>query len=117
MVMLSHVGVIMMFTQSSNTTFSHTLFLYSLTISDPPKFAPLPSSKAVGVEDESMVISLLASGNPTNIQYTWTKEGAPFEDHGMCLALCVCVYVYLFFPRCDSTADVEFLIQFLINKC
>ena len=48
----------------------------------PPKFTPLPSSTAVGIEDESMVISLLATGNPANIQYTWSKEGSPLEEHG-----------------------------------
>lgn len=49
---------------------------------DPPKFTPPPSSTAVGIEDEQMVISLVANGNPTSIQYTWTKEGSPLEEHG-----------------------------------
>ncbi|CRK97555.1 CLUMA_CG010940, isoform A [Clunio marinus] len=47
----------------------------------PPKFTPPPSSTAVGIEEESLVISLIATGNPSNIQYTWTKEGSPLEDH------------------------------------
>jgi hypothetical protein len=54
----------------------------SFTRAVPPKFTPPPSSTAVGIEEESLVIGLVASGNPTNIQYTWTKEGQPLEDHG-----------------------------------
>lgn len=45
-----------------------------------PKFAPLPSSKAVGIQGEPLAINLQASGNPTIIHYTWTKEGAIFDD-------------------------------------
>ncbi|XP_070491537.1 nephrin isoform X2 [Chironomus tepperi] len=47
----------------------------------PPKFTPPPSATVVGIEDESLIINLMANGNPMNIQYTWTKEGSPLEDH------------------------------------
>lgn len=44
---------------------------------DPPKFKPPPSSTAVGVESESLVVAMVANGNPAMIQYTWTKDGQP----------------------------------------
>lgn len=46
-------------------------------VTDPPKFKPPPSSTAVGVESESLVVTLVAEGNPAAIQYTWTKDGLP----------------------------------------
>lgn len=55
---------------------------FSLNILVSPKFTPPPSATVVGIEDESLIINLMANGNPTNIQYTWTKEGSPL-DHGM----------------------------------
>lgn len=47
---------------------------------DPPKFKPPPSSTAVGVEGESLVVPLVADGNPVSIQYTWTKDGLPITS-------------------------------------
>lgn len=51
-----------------------------LLLSDPPKFKPPPSSKAVGVEGENLIVPLVAEGNPISIQYTWTKDGLPITS-------------------------------------
>lgn len=59
--------------------------IYNLLSTVAPKFTPPPSSTVVGIEDESLIISLTANGNPTNIEYTWTKEGSPLKDYGMCV--------------------------------
>ncbi|XP_063704148.1 nephrin isoform X1 [Culicoides brevitarsis] len=51
-----------------------------LDIMYPPKFKPPPSSKAVGVEGENLIVPLVAEGNPISIQYTWTKDGLPLAS-------------------------------------
>lgn len=33
-----------------------------------------------GIETEPLIISLRAEGNPTNIAYTWTKDGLPITQ-------------------------------------
>lgn len=42
---------------------------------DRPKFVPPPSSTAVGVEGESLLVALQANANPMSITYTWSKDG------------------------------------------
>lgn len=64
------------------STKNNVNFFFSESYAVPPKFTPPPSNTAVGNEGESLEISLQASGNPTPLTYTWTKEGAIFEDHG-----------------------------------
>lgn len=51
--------------------------LFFISFIDPPKFKPPPSSTAVGVEGESLVVAMVADGNPNSIQYTWTKDSLP----------------------------------------
>lgn len=53
-----------------------------LSFSDPPKFAPPPSSTAVGVEGEPLTVAMMAAGNPMSIAYTWTKDGLPILPNG-----------------------------------
>lgn len=36
---------------------------------------PPPSSTAVGVEGESLLVALQANANPISITYTWSKDG------------------------------------------
>lgn len=36
----------------------------------------------VGIENEPLIISLKADGNPQNIAYTWTKDGLPIMQTG-----------------------------------
>lgn len=70
-------------------------FINFLFSSDPPKFKPPPSSTAVGVEGESLVVPLVADGNPVSIQYTWTKDGLPITaKNGEFLS-----YVYFLLKR------------------
>lgn len=40
-------------------------------------FLPPPSSTAVGVEGESLQVSLSAKANPITVLYSWTKDGLP----------------------------------------
>lgn len=44
---------------------------------DPPKFELTPSNTAVGHEGESLHLAMKADGNPTNIEYSWMKDGEP----------------------------------------
>lgn len=44
---------------------------------DPPQFLPPPSSTVVGVEGESLQVSMKANANPMTIIYTWTKDSQP----------------------------------------
>ncbi|XP_054737165.1 nephrin isoform X1 [Anastrepha obliqua] len=48
-----------------------------LNVLYPPLFLPPPSSTAVGVEGESLQVTLSATANPMSILYTWTKDGLP----------------------------------------
>lgn len=34
----------------------------------------------MGIENEPLIISLKADGNPPNIDYTWTKDGLPIAQ-------------------------------------
>lgn len=52
-------------------------------MTDPPKFLPLPSSKAVGTEGESLRVEAKANANPMSIAYTWTKDGLPISTNGI----------------------------------
>uniref|UniRef100_A0A1A9VXK2 Nephrin n=1 Tax=Glossina austeni TaxID=7395 RepID=A0A1A9VXK2_GLOAU len=45
-----------------------------------PKFVPPPSSTAVGVENESLMVALQANANPISIIYTWSKDGQSIAD-------------------------------------
>lgn len=46
------------------------------SIPDEPVFEHI-SELTIGIENEPLVISLEAEGNPPNIAYTWTKDGLP----------------------------------------
>lgn len=35
---------------------------------------------AVGIENESLMITVKADGNPTSLAYTWTKDGLPITQ-------------------------------------
>uniref|UniRef100_A0A1B0C3X8 Nephrin n=1 Tax=Glossina palpalis gambiensis TaxID=67801 RepID=A0A1B0C3X8_9MUSC len=52
------------------------IYLYT----DRPKFVPPPSSTAVGVENESLMVALQANANPISIIYTWSKDGQSIAD-------------------------------------
>nr|CAD7460983.1 unnamed protein product [Timema tahoe] len=41
-----------------------------------PIFEELPSETQIGVEGKPLVMSLKATGNPSSIVYTWTKDGS-----------------------------------------
>nr|CAD7419966.1 unnamed protein product [Timema poppensis] len=43
---------------------------------DKPIFEELPSETQIGVEGKPLVMSLKATGNPSSIVYTWTKDGS-----------------------------------------
>jgi len=43
---------------------------------------PPPSSTAVGVEGESLQVSLQTQANPTPVAYKWTKDGATIPQDG-----------------------------------
>ncbi|XP_046865422.1 nephrin isoform X1 [Drosophila willistoni] len=62
--------------QSANEALQRSVHeAISLDVLYRPKFVPPPSSTAVGVEGESLQVSLQANGNPAAIAYTWTKDG------------------------------------------
>lgn len=46
-----------------------------LLVSDKPIFSDVPTEQQTGIEGQPMVLSLQATGNPSNIVYTWTKDG------------------------------------------
>lgn len=43
----------------------------------------MPEETQIGVEGDSMVVTLSARGNPTNIAYTWSKEGIPLTKKSL----------------------------------
>ncbi|CAD7011506.1 unnamed protein product [Ceratitis capitata] len=64
--------------QSANEALQRSVHeAVSLNVLYPPVFVPPPSSTAVGVEGESLQVSLSATGNPMVIVYSWTKDGLP----------------------------------------
>lgn len=44
---------------------------------DKPVFDKMNEEEVTGIEDEPLIISLKADGNPSSITYTWTKDGLP----------------------------------------
>ncbi|XP_032571138.1 nephrin isoform X2 [Drosophila sechellia] len=54
----------------------------SLDVLYRPKFVPPPSSTAVGVEGESLQVSLQTRANPTPVTYKWTKDGTTTPQDG-----------------------------------
>ncbi|EDX06243.1 GD10605 [Drosophila simulans] len=54
----------------------------SLDVLYRPKFVPPPSSTAVGVEGESLQVSLQTRANPTPVTYKWTKDGTTIPQDG-----------------------------------
>ncbi|EDV59472.1 nephrin isoform X1 [Drosophila erecta] len=54
----------------------------SLDVLYRPKFVPPPSSTAVGVEGESLQVSLQTRANPTPVIYKWTKDGSTIPQDG-----------------------------------
>ncbi|PSN48808.1 hypothetical protein C0J52_25084, partial [Blattella germanica] len=40
-----------------------------------PIFSDVPTEEQTGIEGQSLVLALQAMGNPSNIAYTWTKDG------------------------------------------
>nr|XP_036227376.1 nephrin isoform X7 [Bactrocera oleae] len=64
--------------QSANEALQRSVHeAVSLNILYPPVFLPPPSSTAVGVEGESLQVSLSATANPVTVLYSWTKDGLP----------------------------------------
>ncbi|KAF7993108.1 hypothetical protein HCN44_005889 [Aphidius gifuensis] len=49
----------------------------SLNILYKPVFTSVDSSELVGMEGEPYVISVSAKGNPSNINYVWSRDGLP----------------------------------------
>lgn len=44
---------------------------------DKPVFDKTNEEEVTGIENEPLIISLKADGNPSSITYTWTKDGLP----------------------------------------
>ncbi|XP_049307143.1 nephrin isoform X1 [Bactrocera dorsalis] len=64
--------------QSANEALQRSVHeAVNLNILYPPVFLPPPSSTAVGVEGESLQVSLSATANPVTVLYSWTKDGLP----------------------------------------
>ncbi|KAM7342978.1 nephrin adhesion molecule sticks and stones isoform 2-T3 [Cochliomyia hominivorax] len=62
--------------QSANEALQRSVHeAISLDVLYRPKFVPPPSSTAVGVEGESLLVALQANANPMSITYTWSKDG------------------------------------------
>lgn len=56
--------------------FQYLYYLMSwLLVSDKPIFSDVPTEQQTGIEGHPMVLALQATGNPSNIVYTWTKDG------------------------------------------
>ncbi|XP_020815041.1 nephrin [Drosophila serrata] len=69
--------------QSANEALQRSVHeAVSLDVLYRPKFVPPPSSTAVGVEGESLQVSLQTRANPTNVVYKWTKDGTPIPQDG-----------------------------------
>lgn len=49
---------------------------------DKPVFDSSNEESIIGIENEPLIISLKADGNPQNIAYTWTKDGLPIMQVG-----------------------------------
>ncbi|XP_038217035.1 nephrin isoform X2 [Zerene cesonia] len=45
-----------------------------------PIFDETSQTTAVGVENEQLIVSVRADGNPSGIAYTWTKDGLPITQ-------------------------------------
>lgn len=56
--------------------------LFSFHEIDKPVFDENNEESVVGIENEPLIISLKADGNPQNIAYTWTKDGLPIMQSG-----------------------------------
>lgn len=48
--------------------------------SDKPIFDKNNEESVTGIENEPLIITLKADGNPSNIAYTWTKDGLPIAQ-------------------------------------
>ncbi|XP_037713469.1 nephrin isoform X1 [Drosophila subpulchrella] len=69
--------------QSANQALQRSVHeAVSLDVLYRPKFVPPPSSTAVGVEGESLQVSLQTQANPTPVAYKWTKDGATIPQDG-----------------------------------
>ncbi|KAH8304304.1 hypothetical protein KR059_006149 [Drosophila kikkawai] len=69
--------------QSANEALQRSVHeAVSLDVLYRPKFVPPPSSTAVGVEGESLAVSLQTRANPTNVEYKWIKDGTPIPQDG-----------------------------------
>ncbi|KAL9920456.1 nephrin adhesion molecule sticks and stones isoform 5-T5 [Glossina fuscipes fuscipes] len=67
--------------QSANEALQRSVHeAISLDVLYRPKFVPPPSSTAVGVENESLMVALQANANPISIIYTWSKDGQSIAD-------------------------------------
>ncbi|XP_073844761.1 nephrin adhesion molecule sticks and stones isoform X4 [Musca autumnalis] len=70
--------------QSANEALQRSVHeAISLDVLYRPKFVPPPSSTAVGVEGESLLVALQANANPMSITYTWTKDGQALPGNGI----------------------------------
>lgn len=54
--------------------------LIQITFIDPPVFEPIQPEVTIGVENEPLMITVKADGNPGSISYTWTKDGLPITQ-------------------------------------
>ncbi|KAK9885754.1 hypothetical protein WA026_013625 [Henosepilachna vigintioctopunctata] len=45
-----------------------------------PKFEKDNEEDVIGIENEPLILTLRAEGNPQNIAYTWTKDGLPITQ-------------------------------------
>ncbi|EDW89401.1 nephrin isoform X2 [Drosophila yakuba] len=69
--------------QSANEALQRSVHeAVSLDVLYRPKFVPPPSSTAVGVEGESLQVSLQTRANPTPVIYKWTKDGTTIPQDG-----------------------------------
>nr|XP_036669808.1 nephrin isoform X2 [Drosophila suzukii] len=69
--------------QSANQALQRSVHeAVSLDVLYRPKFVPPPSSTAVGVEGESLQVSLQTQANPTPVAYKWTKDGVTIPQDG-----------------------------------
>lgn len=57
-------------------------YLKNVLFLDKPVFDENLEKTVTGIEDEPLIINLKAEGNPSNIAYTWTKDGLPVTQAG-----------------------------------
>lgn len=56
---------------------------FTLDVLYKPIFDSKPSTTYLGIEGELLIVSLEAQGNPSNIAYTWSKDGIPLTKKSL----------------------------------